>query len=246
MKESDIEYFEKERKIRNPIFFDRFPKIKYKGLKILDLGCGHGAISIDLVIKGAKKIIGVDVNEKRIDFAKKNLLINFPMFTDNINFECVDFRTISDTDFDYIISKASFEHFIELDKMLIDMKNKLKIGGKLIVGFGPLYNSPWGDHNRLKHKLPWAHIFFSEKYFINKLNKHREKKITSIYDLGLNGYSLKKYIDLFNNTEGFTVIDFRTNVSKKVLMKVFNLFTYIPILREYFTYNIYCVLERIK
>lgn len=246
MTEKNIAYFEKEKYRKNPIFFERFPNINYEGLKVLDMGCGHGAISIDLALKGAKKIVGVDLNDDCIDFAKENLKTNFPQFADRITFVCTDFRTLEENDFDIIISKASFEHILDLDTLLVGMKEKLKIGGKIVTGFGPLYNSPWGDHNRLRHKLPWTHVMFPAEHFIEKLNKTREKKVETIYDLGLNRYSLKDYIRMFNTTEGLKVIDFRTNVSKKTSMKFFNLFTYIPFLKEYFTYNIYSVLERTK
>jgi ubiquinone/menaquinone biosynthesis C-methylase UbiE len=230
MKENDIAYFEREKSEKNPIFFDRFPQIKYKGIKVLDLGCGLGAISIDLAEKGASEIVGVDLEPGRVAFAQENLETNFPEFVHKITFKCADFRTLSDNDFDLIISKASFEHFIDLDKLLNEMKNKLKIGGKLITGFGPLCNSPWRDHNRLKHKLPWAHVIFSEKYLIKKLNMHREKKAAGIQDLGLNGYSLRKYMEIFYHTEGLAVIDFRTNVSDRRFMKVFNFFSSLPFL----------------
>ncbi len=107
-----------------------------------------------------------------------------------------------------------------------------------------MYNSPWGDHNRLRHKLPWTHVIYGQKYFNEKINANRKDKIGNIYNLGLNGYSLKKYVSAFNNVEGLTVIDFKTNVSNKFAMKIFNLFTYFPFLKEFFTYNIYCVLSR--
>lgn len=246
MKEKDITYFEREKNEKNPIFFERFPQINYEGLKVLDLGCAHGAISIDLAVKGANEIVGVDLEPGRLDFAQENLKTNYPEFLHKISFKCVDFRTIKDNDFDLIISKASFEHFIDLETLLNDMKNKLKVGGKIISGFGPLYNSPWGDHNRLKHSLPWTHVLLPEKYLIKRLNRQRNNKAANIQDLGLNGYSLKKYRQIFYNTDGLAVIDFRTNVSERSIMKVFNLFSSLPFLREYFTFNIYCVLERVK
>jgi 2-polyprenyl-3-methyl-5-hydroxy-6-metoxy-1,4-benzoquinol methylase len=246
MKENDIAYFNAEKNVKNPIFFDRFPEIKFDGLKVMDLGCGHGALSIDLALKGAKEVIGIDLNADRVNFANENLKFNYADLIDRITFKCIDLEELDDNYFDIIISKASFEHILDLDILLIKMKNKLKLGGKIITGFGPLYNSPWGDHNRLRHKLPWLHVIYGEKFFIKKISKIRKDKIESIYDLGLNGYSLKKYISIFNHTEGLSVIDFRTNVSNKFTMKLFDLFTYFPFVREYFTYNIYCVLERKK
>lgn len=246
MKAENIAYFNKEKNNKNPIFLDRFHKIKFEGLKVMDLGCGHGALSIDLALKGAKEVIGIDLDADRVNFATENLKLNYRDLEDRITFKCIDFEKLEDNSFDIIISKASFEHIIDLDLLIIKMKNKLKIGGKIITGFGPLYNSPWGDHNRLRHKLPWTHVLFGEKHFIKKLNKIRKSKIENIYDLGLNGYSLKKYISIFKETEGLAVVDFRTNVSNKFSMKLFNLFTFLPFVREYFTYNIYCVLERKK
>lgn len=248
-----VTYFKKEKYVKNSIFFNRFPDQKYEGLKILDFGCGHGALSIDLALKGADKVFGVDIDKERVDFAQENLKANFPNLADKVTFSCTDFQTISADDFDIIISKATFEHIVDLEILLVEMKNKLKIGGKIISGFGPLYNSPWGDHNRLKHFLPWTHIIFKEKYFFKKLNKYRANKITNIYDLGLNGYSLKKYRTIFGGVEGLVLSDFRTNVAsfkknpeKNIAMSIFNLFANIPFLREYFTYNIYCTLERVK
>ena len=244
MRESDVAYFNRERIVKNPIFFSRFPNIKYEGLKILDLGCGHGAISIDLAIKGAKEVTGIDLDNVRISFANENLAMNFPEFADRVSFKCMDLRMLPDDDFDQIISKAAFEHIMGLDTLLYDMAHKLKVGGQIVSGFGPLYNSPWGDHNRLHHKLPWAHLIFGEEHFIKKLNKSAKQNIKNIHDLNLNAYSFRKYMHAFYNTKGLLVVDLRTNVGDKLLMKLFRLLAKISFLREYFTYNIYCVLQR--
>lgn len=60
----------------------------------------------------------MDLEPGRVDFAQENLKTNYPEFLPKITFKCADFRTLTDNDFDLIISKASFEHFIGLDKLL--------------------------------------------------------------------------------------------------------------------------------
>jgi 2-polyprenyl-3-methyl-5-hydroxy-6-metoxy-1,4-benzoquinol methylase len=244
MKQKDIEYFQEQKELKNPIFFNRFPNMEFDELKILDLGCGHGALAIDLALKGAAEVIGIDINSELVEFANENIKNNYPDLMNRITFKFIDLKELNDKYFDMIISKASFEHIVDLDILIVEMKNKLKVGGKILTGFGPLYNSPWGDHNRLRHKLPWTHLIFGENHFIKKINKQRTDRIENISDLGLNGYSLKKYMRIFNNTEGLSVVDFRINVSEKFSMKLFNLFTCIPFLREFFAYNIYCVFKR--
>ena len=245
MQTEDLDYFKREKEIQNPIFFFRFPNLTFYNLKVLDLGCGHGALSIDIAEKGAAKVIGIDLDKKRIDFANANLKINYEHFANKVSFIATDLKKHDKRNYDIIISKASFEHIIDLDDLMLEIKNKLKIGGRLITGFGPLYSSPWGDHRRLKHNFPWSHVILTQKYFINKLNKARTDKIESIYDLGLNGLLLKQYKKLFFNTKGFKVIDFRTNVTHKLSGKLFNIFTYIPGFKEFFTFNVYCILERV-
>ena len=245
MRAEDLDYFKKEKEIKNPIFLSRFPNIIFNNLNVLDLGCGHGALSIDIAQQGANKVVGIDLNKKLIDFANDNLKNNYKKFINKITFTATNLKYHDRINYDIIISKASFEHIINLDDFMLEIKNKLKIGGRLITGFGPLYNSPWGDHRRLKHKLPWSHVILPERYFINKLNKSRIDKISNIYDLGLNGLSLKQYKRIFFHTKGFKVVDFRTNVTNKFSGKLFNKFVYIPGCKEFFTFNIYCILKRV-
>lgn len=241
-----MNHFLNEKNYKNPIFLDRFPDMKYEGMKVIDLGCGFGALTVDMAQRGASEVVGVDIEPNRIEECREIVQSKYPEVADRIRFVCCNLRDLPDDGFDLIISKASFEHILNLDVLLADMRDKLKVGGKIVTGFGPLYNSPWGDHRRLSHKLPWTHVIFGEQHYIKKLNKRRDQKIENIYELGLNGYSLKEYIKMFNSVEGMVVTDFRTNVSDKLPMKIFNAFSYFPFMREYFTYNIYCTLERVR
>jgi len=229
----------------------------------LDLGCGHGALTIDIAKSGARSVVGIDLRKPLIDFANQILTTYYPFLIDNVKFIKTDLRALGKVKFDIIISKDTFEHIIDLDKLLPEIEEKLKIGGRLIAGFGPLYYSPWGDHNLLRHKLPWTHLLFPEKHF-------KKRKIHSIHDLGLNRFSLKGYEELFNNTNGLKVISFETNVVDtsqhycfsnsfypsvsffnikaffKIINKIFKVFSIIPGLRDYFVYNIFLVMKKIE
>lgn len=40
-----------------------------------------------------------------------------------------------------------------------------------MVGFAPLYHSPYGDHKRTEALMPWGHLIFPENFLIKRLNK---------------------------------------------------------------------------
>jgi len=68
----------------------------------LDVGCGHGALCIDLAKSGAKKVVGVDTDFGRIDFAKNNLKLNYPEFIDKVEFHQIDLKDLDQSEqFDY-------------------------------------------------------------------------------------------------------------------------------------------------
>lgn len=239
-----LRFFHNELYNKVPHFISRFKNLYIQDQKIIDLGCGLGALSIYLSQQGAREVIGIDINQNKLNFANKNLSINFPNL-ENIQFDYIQINTIEDQSFNMIISKASFEHILNLKDLLLQLSTKLVPGGKIFAGFGPLYNSHWGDHNRLRHNIPWGHILFPN-HLINRLNKKRRNKISSIHDLGLNGLSLKDYKQIFYNITSLKVLDFRTNVNEKRSMIIFRLIPKLPFLREYFTYNIYCTLQKNK
>ena len=72
---SEIFWFKNEFNNRNAkVFFNRFKEIEYTDLKILDLGCGAGALAIDCALnKGASKVIGIDLYNDAIISANKIL-----------------------------------------------------------------------------------------------------------------------------------------------------------------------------
>ena len=65
-------------------------------------------------------------------------------------------------------------------------KEYLKVGGRLYVGFGPLFNSPYGDHRRTRLILPWLHTLLPEPLIVKYLHLIGKDHLRSIHDLGLN------------------------------------------------------------
>ena len=64
--------------------------------------------------------------------------------------------------FDIVLSKDSFEHYNDPENQIFTMQQYLKEEGILVIGFGPLWKSPYGGHISWMTKFPWAHLIFPE------------------------------------------------------------------------------------
>jgi len=244
MKLHDIDYF-KYGKIENKKFWKRLgSKPDFKNKKVLDFGCGHGSLTLEIAALGAQKVIGIDLEIDLINFAQENLDQNFPALRDKVEFELIDLLTTDKfKDIDYIVTKDTFEHSLDLDQILEKFHQILKKDGKAFVGFGPLYNFYNGDHGRAEAILPWFHILIPEKILIKRLNKKYNKNLKKIEDLGLSKYSFKDYLRLFEESK-FEITYFKTNFSDHPISVIFNLLSKIKFLEEYCTYNIYSILKK--
>ena len=241
---SNLEYFNFQ-KVENKKFWERLGgKPDFKGKTVLDFGCGHGSLSIDIANSGARKVVGIDLEDENINFAKENINENFQNLKDKIEFIKSDILTNSDLEnFDYVVSKDTFEHTTNIEKILLKFHKITTNDGKICLGFGPLYNFYNGDHGRTGANFPWFHLIIPEKLLIKNINKKKGFSISKIEELGLSKYSYKQYSDFLNNSK-FNIAYFRKNLSDHPLAFIFNSFSKIKILEEYFTYNIYCILKK--
>ncbi len=215
-----LDYFNLGKK-ENEKFWRRLDeKPNFKGKTVLDFGCGHGALAIEIAKQGAKKVVGIDLEKDYVRFANENLEINYPSLT-----------------------KDTFEHTQDLNSVMTRFYNLLNQNGKVYLGFGPLYNFYNGDHGRTKSYLPWFHLIIPEKLNIKRHNLKNKRKINKIEDLGLSKYSYKQYVNLFKNSE-FKVSYFKINLSDHPIAFIFNILRKIKFLSEFFTFNIYCILEK--
>jgi hypothetical protein len=129
------------------------------------------------------------------------------------------------------------------------MRKLLKPAGKIFTGFGPLYYSPVGDHGRTKSFIPWGHAIQPDWAIVKRLNINRRDKIRSIHDLGLNKLTPAEYRQIFANS-GMKVVLYKENLvmpsasaRRRLIGEAMKIFKQIGFLEQYFTVNIWCILE---
>jgi len=255
LKQKDIACF-KLGELENPRFWSRFSdRPILKGARIIDIGSGWGSLCVDMALAGAEKVVGLDLKSELVDFSNTYVQLNYPELKKVIEFKELHLKNYEGYEYDYIVSKDTFEHILDLDVMLCEMKKRLKLGGRIYAGFGPLYKSPYGDHDRRRTMfkawgllgrflayIPWGHLFL-ESFMICMHNRYRERKINSIRDTGLNKLALSDYQKIFSDS-GMSILDFQTNISRSAASRIISLGKHVTVLEDFFTHNIYCILEK--
>ncbi len=77
--------------------------------------------------------------------------------------------------FDLVTSKDCFEHYgadpatPSPEEMVQQMVDRLRPGGLLAIGFGPLWKGPTGGH--IDTWFPWAHLVFPESVIFDEFRR---------------------------------------------------------------------------
>ncbi len=109
------------------------------GMKVLDVGCGNGAVAIDIAKKLKKaSIVGVDLNRNNIKMAKK-LARNYKL--DNINFIFGDINNHKKISADVVILSNILEHISERVSFLENIK-KISSAKKILIRV-PNFQRDW-------------------------------------------------------------------------------------------------------
>jgi 2-polyprenyl-3-methyl-5-hydroxy-6-metoxy-1,4-benzoquinol methylase len=111
--------------------------INFKGKRVLDLGCGHGALCVLAAKMGASMVVGLDLDVGRINYANDNVRSHFPEYADVLNFEAIDIAA-HQGEYDMVISKDTFEHIDELQDVLDHIYRLLAPNGILASWSSPL------------------------------------------------------------------------------------------------------------
>ncbi len=196
------------------------------GQRVLDYGCGDGFQAIAMAKAGASHVVGVDLQESRLDNARR-MAGSVP----NVAFS----QSISEA-FDVAISLNAFEHFPEPASNLRELGDAVRIGGRILITFGPPWFAPYGAHMHFFTSCPWVNILFSER------TVHRVRML----------YRADGHMNMEYGPPKMTVAMFDGLIARSGLevehveyRTVRNLpVSGIPILRELFVNHITCVLRK--
>jgi len=176
-------------------FFKRLDKnVNFKNKTVLDFGCGLGSTCFYMALKGAKKVVGVDIDEQQISFAKLKIA-DYRNIAQQVEFKlCFE---MGNEKFDIVLSKDCFEHYANPDVIMRTLKSHLQRNGELVVGFSPLWKSPYGAHLRALTSFPWIHIIFPESLVMEEVRRFfRNQTWQTYHDIpfcgGLNQITLTR------------------------------------------------------
>jgi SAM-dependent methyltransferase len=132
--------------------------VPLRGARVLEIGCGAGALSRVLAEEYDCEVVGLDIVTK-------------PAW-DQLKGPRVDLRVqdISTGDieglgqFDAIVSFVVLEHVVHPFAMLTSVEKLLRPGGRAYLS-GNLYRGPMASHRYREVYFPWPHLLFTDDVF---------------------------------------------------------------------------------
>lgn len=103
------------------------------GKRILDAGCGTGALALELAQKGAS-VVAIDLSPNLIELAKERIA---PADRQNIDFRSGDMLDDSLGEFDYVVGMDSMIHYCADDMLVVLEKLAPRVSKKIVFTFAP-------------------------------------------------------------------------------------------------------------
>lgn len=155
--------------IETPIIMGMMPDLKDK--RILDIGCGMGQHAKQYSDMGALSVLGVDISEKMLAFAREN------NFADNIEYRRLPFEDLEklDGNFDVITSSLALDYAQDLCEILKKSYGLLVPGGKLVFSIShPISTAYDGVYDRYTRTADGERLYANlHNYSIEGLRKFK-------------------------------------------------------------------------
>ena len=156
-----------------------------RGKTVIDFGCGVGDEAIEMLHRGAARLIGLDVRQKFLNEAREKAAAA------GLSHRAL-FAKAADEPADVILSLDAFEHYDDPAAVLNTMARCLKPGGKVVISFGTTWYHPYGGH--LFAVFPWAHLLFTEHAMLTwRKRLHPTQTARTIEECGLNKMTIRRF-----------------------------------------------------
>jgi len=160
---------------------------------VLDFGCGPGIEVMEMALLGAKRAIGLDIQQKWLQLGLEQAE------KAGVAARC-EFVTSVANPVDVIVCLDSFEHFADPGAVLQTMYSLLEPGGCLFVSFGPTWYHPLGGH--LFSIFPWAHVVLKEEALIRWRAQFKTYGATKFGEVegGLNQMTIRRFEEILQTS----------------------------------------------
>ncbi|HZL82878.1 MAG TPA: class I SAM-dependent methyltransferase [Candidatus Deferrimicrobium sp.] len=192
-----------------------------QGKTILDIGAGSGGKTTFYALNGAKRLTGIDTEERFImqarDFASSKNARNIDFIVANA--EEMPFQNAS---FDMCVMNDVFEHLSKPEVVLQEVNRVLKPHSKVFIN-SPPYFHPYGAHLTDLIGIPYVHLLFPEPVLINAYKKlaletkSAEKRINLRFGIVdnreqityINKMTITRFEEILRNQDRFKTIFYK-------------------------------------
>ncbi len=129
--------------IETPILLSMLPEVN--GKSVLDIGCGMGQHAKQYSDMGAKFVMGIDISEKMLKYAKEHFCAK------NITYQQMALENISALakQFDIVTSSLTFDYAEDLDELMRNVYQLMKDGARFVFSMSHPMATAWdGKYDR--------------------------------------------------------------------------------------------------
>lgn len=159
--------------IETPILLAMLPDLH--GKSILDIGCGMGQHAKQYSDMGAKSVLGIDISEKMLEYARKNFC------SDNITYHQMALEDICGLDqiFDLVTSSLVFDYVQDFDELLLNVYALMKDDAEFVFSMSlPMATAYDGKYPRYTRSESGERLYAN----INNYFVEGQRKITWVVD----------------------------------------------------------------
>jgi 2-polyprenyl-3-methyl-5-hydroxy-6-metoxy-1,4-benzoquinol methylase len=197
----DLIYSKKDYKAETKLISKIIKKFFTTNVNILDIGCGTGQHTLELLKQGYK-VTGIDLSNEMLKIAKKKLLLNKLFFNNLFNLNAYDVNKLN-TKFDVVLMMFNVIGYLDNIEFLFQkLRNSLKPNALIVFDY-------WSE-TAVKKNPPKTTTknFLCNEFKATKISKGKIIKNKVIVDLNLNiikGNQTKR----FNETHNVYFYDIR-------------------------------------